>query len=57
VDYGDASIRGVLKLPNDAPLSANAKFFVSLKRLASLLDSLINQVPAARQKWTLAVSS
>jgi Carboxypeptidase regulatory-like domain len=32
VHYGDASVRGVLKLPNDAPLP-NAKFFVSLKRI------------------------
>ena len=33
VHYGDASIRGVLKLSNDAPLPANAKFFVSVKRI------------------------
>lgn len=31
--YGDASIRGVLNLPNDAPLPASLKFYVSLKRL------------------------
>jgi hypothetical protein len=33
VHSGDASIRGVLKLPDDAPLPANAKFSVSLKRI------------------------
>jgi len=33
VHYGDASIRGVLKLPDDAPLPANAKFSVSLKKI------------------------
>jgi protocatechuate 3,4-dioxygenase beta subunit len=39
VHYGDASIRGVLKLPNDAPLPANAKFFVSLRRIGELDQS------------------
>jgi len=33
VHHGDASIHGVLKLPNDAPLPANARFLVSLKRI------------------------
>ena len=33
VHYGNASVRGVLKVANDAPLPANAKFFVSLKRI------------------------
>ena len=33
VHYYNASIRGVLKVDNDAPLPANAKFFVSLKRI------------------------
>ena len=33
VHSGDASIRGVLKLPNDAPVPPNAKFFLSLKRI------------------------
>jgi Carboxypeptidase regulatory-like domain len=33
VHSGDASIRGSLKLPNDAPLPANVRFFVSLKRI------------------------
>ena len=33
VHSGDASIRGVLKLPDDAPLPANARFSVSLKRI------------------------
>jgi protocatechuate 3,4-dioxygenase beta subunit len=33
VHYGAASIRGVLKLPDDAPLPANAKFFVALRRI------------------------
>jgi protocatechuate 3,4-dioxygenase beta subunit len=33
VRYGNASIRGVLKFPDDASLPANAKFFVSLKRI------------------------
>lgn len=33
VQSGDASIRGVLKLPDDAPLPANARFYVSLKRI------------------------
>ncbi len=36
VHYSDASIRGVLKLPNYAPLPANTKFFVSLKRIGEL---------------------
>jgi hypothetical protein len=33
VHYYDASIRGVIKVDNDAPLPANAKFYVSLKRV------------------------
>jgi protocatechuate 3,4-dioxygenase beta subunit len=33
VRYGNASIRGVLKLPGDAPLPANARYSVSLKRI------------------------
>ncbi len=33
VHSGDGSIRGVLKLPDDAPLPANAKLSVSLKRI------------------------
>ncbi len=33
VRYGNASIRGVLKLPNDAALTANARFYVSLKKI------------------------
>ena len=33
VHHGNASIRGVLRLPNDAPLPANPKFFVSWKRI------------------------
>ncbi|HKY44808.1 MAG TPA: carboxypeptidase-like regulatory domain-containing protein [Pyrinomonadaceae bacterium] len=33
VHYGDASIRGVLKLPDNAPLPANARFSVLLKRI------------------------
>ena len=37
VHYGDASIRGVLQLPDDAPLPSNAKFFVSVKRIDELV--------------------
>jgi len=37
VHSGDASIRGVLKLPNDAPLPPNANFFLSLKRIDALV--------------------
>jgi len=33
VRYGNASIRGVLKLDNDGPLPANVKFFVSLRKI------------------------
>ncbi len=33
VHYYNASIRGVLKVDNDAPLPANMKFYVSLKRV------------------------
>lgn len=33
VQYGDASIRGVLKLPGDAQLPANHRLFVSWKRV------------------------
>ncbi len=33
VHYGNASIRGLLKLSNDAPPPPNMKFFVSLKRI------------------------
>lgn len=33
VHYGNASIRGVLKLDNDEPLPANVKFFVSLRKI------------------------
>ena len=40
VHYGDASIRGVLKLPNDAPLPPNAKFFVSFKRIGEPVAQL-----------------
>ena len=43
VRYGNASIRGVLKLPNDAPLPANAKLFVSLKRIGEPEQSASNR--------------
>ena len=33
VHYGDGSIRGVLKLPNDEPPPPKARFFISVKRI------------------------
>ena len=43
VRYGNASIRGVLKFPDDASLPANAKFFVSLKRIGEPEQSASNR--------------
>ena len=43
VRYGNASIRGVLKFPDDASPPANAKFFVSLKRIGEPEQSASNR--------------
>jgi len=43
VRYGNASIRGVLKFPDDASLPANAKLFVSLKRIGEPEQSASNR--------------
>jgi protocatechuate 3,4-dioxygenase beta subunit len=49
VQYGDASVRGVLKLPNDAPLPANAGFFVSLHRIGEPRSGRSAEVDARGQ--------
>lgn len=43
VRYGNASIRGVLKFPNDASPPANAKLFVLLKRIGEPEQSASNR--------------
>jgi len=43
VRYGNASIRGVLKFPDDASLPANAKLFVLLKRIGEPEQSASNR--------------